>query len=409
MSRQSLPIGQHGNIKTKLIGPKLWRAQCRVRDADGETRQVKRTGGSKAAAENALQRALSERQAPTGAGALTGDSRIRDAAVLWFEQRQAELDAGELAPNTLRIYRGAWRLHVEPALGAVRLREMTVARCEAWQIATRKARGASPAKQGRAVLSGVLGYAARMGAIATNPCRDLSRIPGKPRRRPRSMTKDERLTWLEWMENHAPLHERLDAAKTTGDTEAIVVAKKRLRVARAAARWDIPDLTRFMLSTGVRVGEALAVTWDDVDFDAGTVNVVWKLIRIEGDGLHRMPGTKRGEGRLLRLPRWSVTMLLNRRISDTAGWPVFPDSLGGWRDPSNVLRVLREARDEAGFDWVTSHVWRKTCATVLDEAGLSAREIADQLEHADPSLTQRVYMGRGIASPAAADALEDLL
>lgn len=161
-------------------------------------------------------------------------------------------------------------------------------------------------------------------------------------------------------------------------------------------------------ATGVRVGEALAVTWDDVDFDAHTIAIGWHLIRVEGDGLHRMRGAKRGDGRLLQVPSWCTAMLMTRRISEKAGWLVFPDSLGGWRDPSNVLRVLREARDAAGFDWVTSHVWRKTCATVL-EAGLSAREIADQLEHADPSLTQRVYMGRGIASGAAAEALEDLL
>ncbi|ODU07405.1 MAG: hypothetical protein ABS81_01210 [Pseudonocardia sp. SCN 72-86] len=71
--------------------------------------------------------------------------------------------------------------------------------------------------------------------------------------------------------------------------------------------------------------------------------------------------------------------------------------------------MLRQARDDAGFGWVTSHVFRKTSLTVLDEAGLSPRAVADVADHADPSMTQRVYMGRGIASDAAAEALEDLL
>ena len=48
----------------------------------------------------------------------------------------------------------------------------------------------------------------------------------------------------------------------------------------------------------------------------------------------------------------------------------------------------------------------KTCATILDEAGLSAREVADQLGHAKPSMTQGVYMGRKIANPHAAAGLE---
>ena len=55
---------------------------------------------------------------------------------------------------------------------------------------------------------------------------------------------------------------------------------------------------------------------------------------------------------------------------------------------------------------MTSHVFRKTCATILDEAGLSARAVADQLGHAKPSMTQDVYMGRKIANPHAAAALE---
>jgi len=74
--------------------------------------------------------------------------------------------------------------------------------------------------------------------------------------------------------------------------------------------------------------------------------------------------------------------------------------------PSNTSRDFREARDAAGLSWVTSHVFRKTCATILDEAGLTTRAVADQLGHAKPSMTQDVYMGRKIANPHAAAALE---
>jgi integrase len=55
---------------------------------------------------------------------------------------------------------------------------------------------------------------------------------------------------------------------------------------------------------------------------------------------------------------------------------------------------------------VTSHTFRKTVATRLDEAGLSAREIADHIGHDNPSMTQNVYMGRGVASAAAAKILQ---
>jgi integrase len=54
-------------------------------------------------------------------------------------------------------------------------------------------------------------------------------------------------------------------------------------------------------------------------------------------------------------------------------------------------------------------VFPKTCATILDEAGLSARAIADQLGHARPSMTQDVYMGRKVINPQTAVALDAAL
>ena len=63
----------------------------------------------------------------------------------------------------------------------------------------------------------------------------------------------------------------------------------------------------------------------------------------------------------------------------------------------------------AGFDWVTSHSFRKTAATLLDQAGLSAGVIADRLGHPRPSMTQDVYMGRKALDPGAVAALEEAL
>jgi integrase len=49
---------------------------------------------------------------------------------------------------------------------------------------------------------------------------------------------------------------------------------------------------------------------------------------------------------------------------------------------------------------------RRTAATLLDEAGVSARKIADQLGHSQVSVTQNFNMGRKIASEDAARVLE---
>jgi integrase len=54
-------------------------------------------------------------------------------------------------------------------------------------------------------------------------------------------------------------------------------------------------------------------------------------------------------------------------------------------------------------------VFRKTAATELDGAGLTARQIADQLGHSRPSITPDFYMGRRTVTSAAADALVSVL
>lgn len=63
-------------------------------------------------------------------------------------------------------------------------------------------------------------------------------------------------------------------------------------------------------------------------------------------------------------------------------------------------------RERAGYEWVTFHTFRKTVATLLEEAGLTARQIADILGHAHPSMTQNTYTGRGQVTRDGANALD---
>lgn len=93
----------------------------------------------------------------------------------------------------------------------------------------------------------------------------------------------------------------------------------------------------------------------------------------------------------------------------TGDGPVFPDSVGGYRDSQNVERAFREVRKGTEFAWVVPHTYRKTVATLMDRGGLSARTIADQLGHSRISMTQDVYMGRRAVDGSASLALEDLI
>lgn len=176
-----------------------------------------------------------------------------------------------------------------------------------------------------------------------------------------------------------------------------------------AKDWDLRDFVDMMLATGKRIGENSAITWDSLDLEAGTVEIRGTVIRVKGEGLRikLKPKSKAGY-RKLRLPSWAVEMLRRRQHEAMPNeWGVvFTSPTGLLRDPSNTQADLREVFGRLGYPWVTSHVFRKTAATLLDEAGLTARKIADQLGQSQVSVTQDFYMGRKIASEDAARILE---
>jgi len=76
------------------------------------------------------------------------------------------------------------------------------------------------------------------------------------------------------------------------------------------------------------------------------------------------------------------------------------------RDPSNTQREIGERREDLGYPGLSTHAFRKTVATILDRAGLSATEIADYLGHENPSMTQDVYMNTLRGSMKATGVLE---
>jgi integrase len=109
-----------------------------------------------------------------------------------------------------------------------------------------------------------------------------------------------------------------------------------------------------LLATGLRVGEALAVTWDAVDLSAGTVEVRGTVIRVKGRGLMIKPVPKTRAGfRTLVLPSWAVEML-KLRPQARPDQTVFCSVVDGLRDRDNAIGDLPNALNAAGFEWVTS-------------------------------------------------------
>ncbi len=351
--------------------PAGFRAVCRYRDWDGVTRLVQRQAKTKGAAERALALAVRDRGRSGNGHEITPDTKMTVLAEKWFNDLEGK------SPSTLQAYRDRLDRQVLPALGNVRVREISVGLLDRHLAAVRASHGPALAKMTKSVISGMCSLACRHDAMRSNPCRDVARIPSRPQRAPRALTVDEVKSVRAWLREDIKARER-----------------------------DLPGLVAFLVATGLRIGEACAVSWPDVDLDAGTVTVRGTVLRVKGQGLViSRPKSAAGE-RVLELTSWCVQLLRQRGPSSG---PVFPAPRSRkLRDPNNTRRDLREALLVMDMPGITSHAFRKTVATLMDEAGLSARSAADQLGHAKPSVTQDIYFGRNRRATGAAQVLEQL-
>ncbi|UJW33863.1 site-specific integrase [Saccharothrix sp. AJ9571] len=371
--------------------PGSFRARCLYRDFDGKTYEVARFGASVAKAENRLKEAIRDWVAPAAAEGVTSAARLTDVGRQWLRELEQDAERSHKSWGTIDTYRNRFETIVVPGVGELRMREIDNPKVgvPAFDRLCRRVRdesSVSSAKTVRAILSGICAFAVRHGALDANPVREIGRLESKKakhqRVKPRALTADQVLDLL---------------GKLDTDKKAIAD--------------DLPDLARLFLGTGERTGEALAAHWPDFDQDRRLLVMAGNVIRAKGRGKVLNRGKTLNADRDIPLPDWCVSMLVQRRA--TAGnleGPIFPSATGTVREASNVRnRAWKPFVQRAGYEWVTFRTFRKTVATLLDEAGLTARQIADILGHAHPSMTQDVYMGRGAVSRCGADALNTTL
>lgn len=122
--------------------------------------------------------------------------------------------------------------------------------------------------------------AVRYGALTQNPVREIEPL-GKKRRTPaRALDAEDRQQWFEL-----------------------------LRQDERAVRADLIEISKFMLATGERIGETLAVIWSGIDRESGLVDCSHQIQRLVGKGLVRREVKTAAGERVLILPDWALDMV----------------------------------------------------------------------------------------------------
>lgn len=368
--RPPLPLETWGRISRKRLNG-VPTAVASVRDSDGKTRRVQRSGKTLADAERRLLEVLRDRLTPTYE-VITRDSRLDELADKWLEDLARE----QKAIATERKYRTAVDRFVRP-IGQVRLAELTVPRVQRLVNRVADDNGPSQARILLVVLSGIVSLGVRYGAIPTNLVASV-KAPAAANATVRAPTA------LEVQELRAAL------------------ARHDQREARSDSVRDLADVGDMLLGTGARIGEVLALRWDDIDFAERAVSITATVVRGD-DGLMRQETPKSASSnRRLKLPDFTLHMLERRRQTAEHEW-IFPSPEGAPQWPENIRRRWSEAVAGTSVEWTTTKSCRKAVGTLLGAAGGK-----DQLGHHDESVTRKHYVQQSIDRPDQSDTIQQL-
>ncbi len=338
------------------MGRSRWVARCRYRCADGELRQVRATGPTRADAEAALAEGIARRAQGEAAAAAAADDRVTtvaDAAATWLDV----LEATGARPGTRDLYRRSVVAHLVPRLGMLKVRHLSAPVAERWLAEVADRSGPAAARTARNCLRGVVDVALAKGTLEADPLAGVAVPTTAEPTAARVLSADEEAHLL---------------VVAAADADAV--------------RLGLVDLVAVLLGTGARLGEALALRWEDVtpgDPGTGTAPSVRIAARIDRAG-GQTTGIRPVEpGRTVPVTPALVAALAARRARGTADVGaralVFPTSRGTAGDPAATTRRLRRLFDAAGLPEVTSHALRATRAQRLLDAGVPAAEVAEVL------------------------------
>lgn len=271
--------------------------------------------------------------------------------------------------RTLDNYRLQVRRHIVPALGRIKLKNLSPAHVQGFYRAKIDS-GLSPAtvRYIHAVLHRALKQAVRWGLVPRNVA-DAVDIPKLDRDEINALSPDETRAFL-----NAAKGDRLEAL--------YVVA----------------------IHCGLRRGEILGLKWSDIDLDRKTLRVNRQIQRMrDGSGFGFSAPKNSKSRRTIRLTNAAVEALRGHRkrqaeeklrygtLYEDQGL-VFTTTVGTPLEPSNIdRRSFKPLLKEAGLRSIRFHDLRHTCATLMLAQGVNPKIAQERLGHSTISQTMDTY------------------
>ncbi|MBF0818964.1 tyrosine-type recombinase/integrase [Streptococcus acidominimus] len=295
----------------------------------------------------------------------------RELVALWWESYKHTVK-----PNTQLVNEMLIRVHLLPVFGDYKLSKITTPviqqQVNKWaNLANKGEKGAfSHYHMLTALNKRILQYAVTMQLIPYNPARDVIV--------PRKLAKgDEKIKYLD---NH--------------ELKQFLAYLDKLDQSSYENLFDFV-LYKFLLATGCRIGEALALEWSDIDLKNGTVSITKTLNRYLETNT---PKSKAGL-RNVEIDKATVSLLKQyKNRQQLEAWQlgktetvIFSTFVSRYPCPSSLRKRLKRHFSNARVSGVGFHGFRHTHASIVMNAGIGYKELQHRLGHSTLAMTMDTY------------------
>lgn len=296
----------------------------------------------------------------------------KELAELWWNSYKHTVK-----PNTRGNIRGLLKNHVIPLFGAYKLDKLTTPLIQS--IVIKLADKANTGEAGaylhydkiHALNKRILQYGVVMQVLPYNPAREVI-LPRNAKKATRKKVKhfnDEQLKqFLDYLDG-------LDLTNYRNLYEA--------------------TLYKFLLATGCRINEALALSWSDIDLNNATINITKTLNRYGSINSPKSNASIRD----IDIDSQTVAMLKEyrwRQIQEawTLGRSetvVFSDFIHDYPEDKTLGNRLTTRLKNIGLPNIGFHGFRHTHASLLLNSGIPYKELQHRLGHSRISMTMDIY------------------
>lgn len=353
-----------GSIRQRPDG--RWEARVSVGVSPSTGKPVRRSiyGDTQAAVRKQMTAILRE----LDRGTYQAPNKITVAA--WFREWLDTFCANKVKPLTYQSYEGIIKNHIIPAMGAMELQSVKGMHIQKiYNAMTAAGLSGKTVKNVSAVLHKAFSVALKQGMIAASPC-EGAELPKAARHEITPLTDEEIPRFLE----------AIDASP--------------MRNAYALC-----------LFAGLREGECLGLSWNQVDFQRGRITISQQLQKekTKGGRYYIAPTTKSGKPRIIEPPPIAFEYLRAEKVRQAenqlaAGtvWSnpddlVFTDGTGKHYAISTFYKYFKKIAASIGRPDARPHDLRHTAATVAIGSGADVKSVQDMLGHATASFTLNVY------------------